>query len=241
MKIDSIKYLNSPNFSRKKNRNIKTVIIHYTGMTSLQSAIERLISSKYKVSSHYLISRKGHLFCLVKDKDIAWHAGVSNWFDFKNLNKNSIGIELENKGHEHGYQNFTDKQIDRLILLLKNLKNKFNIENINIIGHSDIAPSRKTDPGEKFPWKKVFKKNLCIWHSLDEKVISNFRLKKLKDLNKKHVSVMAKNLGYSRVFSSNNIDKNFILAFQRRFRQKLINGIFDQECYLILNNLQKFT
>ena len=234
-----IKYLKSPNYIHcNKRRNIHSVIIHYTGMRSLQSAVERLLSKKYEVSSHYLISRTGKIIQLVKDNNIAWHAGISNWFKFKNLNKNSIGIELENKGHQYGYQAFPSKQIVQLIKILKILKRKFKIKNINIIGHSDIAPNRKIDPGEKFPWKKLYKNDLAIWHSLDEQFIKNFRLKKLININKKNMLMMIKKLGYTRVLTADSLDKDFIKAFQRRYRQDLINGIFDQECYLILNNLQ---
>jgi N-acetylmuramoyl-L-alanine amidase len=207
-------------------------------MRSLQSAVERLLSKKYEVSCHYLISRTGKIMQLVKDNNIAWHAGISNWFKFKNLNKNSIGIELENKGHQYGYQTFPSKQIVQLIKILKILKRKFKIKNINITGHSDIAPNRKIDPGEKFPWKKLYKNDLAIWHSLDEKFIKNFRLKKLININKKNMLKMIKKLGYTRILTAGCLDKDFIKAFQRRFRQDLINGIFDQECYLILNNLR---
>ncbi|CAN1596998.1 ampD N-acetyl-anhydromuramyl-L-alanine amidase [Candidatus Pelagibacterales bacterium] len=234
-----IKHLKSPNYIHcNKRRNIHSVIIHYTGMRSLQSAVERLLSKKYEVSSHYLISRTGKIIQLVKDNNIAWHAGISNWFKFKNLNKNSIGIELENKGHQYGYQAFPSKQIVQLIKILKILKRKFKIKNINITGHSDIAPKRKIDPGEKFPWKKLYKNDLAIWHSLDEQFIKNFRLKKLININKKNMLRMIKKLGYTRVLTADSLDKDFIKAFQRRYRQDLINGIFDQECYLILYNLQ---
>ena len=120
-----IKHLKSPNYIHcNKTRNIQSVVIHYTGMRSLQSAVERLLSKKYEVSSHYLISRTGKIIQLVKDNNIAWHAGISNWFNFKNLNKNSIGIELENKGHQYGYQNFSSRQIAQLIKILKILKKK---------------------------------------------------------------------------------------------------------------------
>ena len=234
-----IKYLKSPNYVYcNQRRNVQSVVIHYTGMRSLQSAVERLLSKKYEVSSHYLISRTGKIIQLVKDNNIAWHAGISNWFKFKNLNKNSIGIELENKGHQYGYQIFPSKQIIQLIKILKILKRKFKIKNVNITGHSDVAPNRKIDPGEKFPWKKLYKNDLAIWHSLDEQFIKNFRLKKLININKKNMVMMIKKLGYTRVLTADSLDKDFIKAFQRRYRQELINGIFDQECYLILNNLQ---
>ena len=239
--MKKINFLPSSNFKiYAGKRSVKSIVIHYTGMISLQSAIERLLSKKHEVSTHYVIGRNGKILQLVKDNNVAWHAGVSNWFSFKNLNKTSIGIELENKGHSYGYQNFTSKQIFALIKILKILKKKFKLKNTNIIGHSDIAPDRKIDPGEKFPWKELSIHNLSIWHSLDEKFISHFRLKKIKNFSKKKILIMAKKLGYIRVFLGSGMDKNFIKAFQRRFRQKLVNGIFDQECYLILNNLQRF-
>ena len=144
----------STNFS-KRNRKIKFVIIHYTGMQSEIESIKRLMDPKFKVSCHYLISRKGKIIQMVKEKNIAWHAGKSKWKKFQNLNDNSIGIELVNKGHRLGYQNFTKNQIKSLIKLCKIIKKKYRIKKENFLGHSDIAPLRKIDPGEKFPWKNL--------------------------------------------------------------------------------------
>ena len=151
----------SPNFSKKKRdkRNIKFIIIHYTGMQSRIESIKRLLSSRHKVSCHFLIDRKGQIIRMVNENRVAWHAGKSKWKNFNNLNKNSIGIELVNKGHEFGYEQFTNPQINALIKLCLNLKKKFKIKDPNILGHSDIAPMRKQDPGEKFPWKKLKKIN----------------------------------------------------------------------------------
>ena len=129
-------------------------------MQSEIESIKRLKNPKHKVSSHYLINRKGKVIQMVKDKNIAWHAGKSGWKKFKNLNRNSIGIELVNKGHRFGYQNFSKKQIKSLIKLCMNLKRKYSIKKENFLGHSDIAPLRKIDPGERFPWKKLSKYNL---------------------------------------------------------------------------------
>ena len=139
----------SPNFDVKarSNKSITVIIIHYTGMQSGRESLKRLTS---KVSCHYLIKRNGDIFSLVEDKNIAWHAGKSMWGKYKNLNKNSIGIELVNKGHRYGYQTFTKPQIIKLIQLCKNLKKKYMIKNKFILGHSDVAPLRKIDPGEKF-------------------------------------------------------------------------------------------
>ena len=120
----------SPNFTKKtrKNKDIKFVIIHYTGMQSEIESLKRLKSHTSKVSCHYLINRKGRVAQMIKDKDIAWHAGKSKWKKFTNLNSSSIGIELVNKGHQFGYQNFTEDQIKSLIILCKKLKKKYKIK-----------------------------------------------------------------------------------------------------------------
>ena len=156
----------SPNHSKKKRlkKNIKFVIIHYTGMQSEIESIKRLKDPKYKVSCHYLISRKGKIIQMVREKNIAWHAGISKWKKFKNLNHYSIGIELVNKGHQFGYQNFSHRQISSLIKLCKKLKKNYLIKKENFLGHSDIAPLRKDDPGEKFPWEKLSKFNIGKWY-----------------------------------------------------------------------------
>ena len=116
------------------------------------------------MSSHYLINRKGEIFKMVNDLNTAWHAGKSRWKNFINLNRYSIGIELVNKGHEYGYQKFSSNQINSLISLCKNLKKIYKIKNENFLGHSDIAPLRKVDPGENFPWRKLSKYNLGLWY-----------------------------------------------------------------------------
>ena len=228
----------SPNFSKKirPKADIKFVIIHYTGMQSEIESIKRLKNPKHKVSSHYLINRKGKVIQMVKDKNIAWHAGKSGWKKFKNLNRNSIGIELVNKGHRFGYQNFSKKQIKSLIKLCMNLKRKYSIKKENFLGHSDIAPLRKIDPGERFPWKKLSKYNLGKWF---EKKPNNFHQ------NKKMTQIMFfKNLqkiGY-KFFSlkrRNIKDKRIIKAFQLHYLPKNITGKIDEKTYEISHFLTK--
>ena len=148
-------------------------------MQSEIESINRLKNPKSKVSCHYLINRKGKIIQMVKDKNIAWHAGKSRWKNFVNLNKNSLGIELVNKGHQFGYQNFTNQQIKSLISLCKILKKKFAIKKENFLGHSDIAPLRKIDPGEKFPWKKLSKHNFGKWYKEKKNYI---KIKKKKEI-----------------------------------------------------------
>jgi len=125
-----IKNYYSPNFNKKRRlkKSIKILIIHYTGMQSERESINRLCDPKFKVSSHYLINRKGKVYRLVRDEMIAWHAGKSLWANFRNLNKNSIGVELVNRGHYFGYQNFTSMQIKSLIKISKILIKKYNIK-----------------------------------------------------------------------------------------------------------------
>ncbi len=150
----------SPNFSTYK-RNIKSVkylIYHYTGMRSESKAITRLTDDKSKVSCHYFIKKNGLIIIMVPGLYEAWHAGKSNWKKDKSLNKTSIGVEISNKGHNFGYENYSKKQIKSLIVLSKYLIKKYRIKKSNILGHSDIAFDRKKDPGEKFPWQYLSKK-----------------------------------------------------------------------------------
>ncbi len=232
----------SPNFDfpkRVKNR-IKFIIIHYTGMKKESVAIKRLQDPKSKVSSHYLIKRNGEIINLVPDLFEAWHAGVSSWKHFKSLNKNSIGIEITNPGHQHGYKKFSKKQIFSLQKLLNVLFKKYKIKKNHVLGHSDISPDRKKDPGEKFPWEMLAKNKLSFWHNLDKKKIKKFGEKNLT--TRKDKNLFLKNLhkiGYNDIkkFKSHKNIKYLTLAFQRRFRQSLINGKIDKECLLISKNL----
>ena len=233
--------LKSKNFNKtkRKSRNIRFLVIHYTGMQSMRASIKRLMSTKHKVSCHYLISRKGEIYQLVKDNHIAWHAGKSKWGKIKNLNSSSIGIELENRGHQFGYQKFSKKQINLLIKLCHKLKSKYRIKNHFILGHSDIAPLRKFDPGEKFPWQKFGKKKIGVWPNLKK---NKFKLKKnsIKNLRNLFFNNLHK-IGY-RYFKKNKslkTDRLVIKAFQRRFRQKKIDGLIDLECIKISANLAK--
>ena len=161
----------SPNFNLKKRniRQIKFLIFHYTGMRLEVDAIKRLTKIQSEVSSHYLIKNNGEIVVMVPETYIAWHAGVSFWKDYKSINKYSIGIEISNPGHSHKYKKFSIKQIKSIVKLSKYLIKKYNIKPISILGHSDIAPNRKKDPGEKFPWKELAKLKLAQWHKLDEK------------------------------------------------------------------------
>ncbi len=233
----------SINFSQPKRAKklIKYIIIHYTGMKKELDAIKKLCDINSKVSSHYFIKNNGKILRLVPDLYSAWHAGISNWKSLKSLNKYSIGIELHNPGHYHGYKNFSNKQILSLKRLLSFLIRKYRIKYHNVLGHSDIAPSRKKDPGEKFPWKKLAKKKLCHWHKLNESQIKKYRKNYLNFSEKKFFLKNLNKIGYSNIknMSTYKSNKLLIKAFQRRFRQELINGKSDKECFLLSKNLLK--
>ena len=235
----------SPNF-QKKTRNlkdIKYIVIHYTGMQSKRASIKRLTDKKYKVSCHYLIDRKGNIIQMVEDHRVAWHAGKSKWKKIENLNQNSIGIELVNKGHSFGYEKFSNLQIKCLIKICLILKKKYKIKSENFLGHSDIAPLRKKDPGEKFPWKYLSKNKIGIWHTLNKQDLTKNR--KLKT-NMIEENIFFRNLfkiGYSKKYpkdkSKNKYLEKLAKTFQRRFRQELVDGKIDQECLIISKNLIK--
>tara|TARA_B100001123_G_C15013179_1_gene908396 strand:- start:156 stop:866 length:711 start_codon:yes stop_codon:yes gene_type:complete len=224
----SLNHNNKP----RSNKNITLIIIHYTGMQSERESIRRLASPRSKVSCHYLINRKGKIFNMVRDHNIAWHAGKSRWKEYKNLNKNSIGIELVNKGHKYGYQSFTKKQISMLVKLCKKLKRKYRIKNKSILGHSDVAPLRKIDPGEKFPWSYLSSKGMGIY---PKKNLIISRFEKSRE-NKKFIKNLYK-IGYR--YLNGRSKRKIIKNFQRRYRQNRVSGVLDQETFKISEFLAK--
>ena len=234
--LNNLRKIYSPNFDSKKRkvRNIKFIILHYTGMQKEKNAINRLTDTNSKVSCHYLITNSGEIINIVPDLYISWHAGKSHWKNIKSLNSSSLGIEISNPGHENGYSDFRKQQIKSIIYLISKLKKRYKIKNKNILGHSDIAPDRKKDPGEKFPWKFMFDQKLSIWHNLDEKKLQKLRGQKCSDLEVRKFLNNLKVIGYK---SKNKI--SMIKAFQRRFRQKLISSKIDKECLFIAISLVK--
>ena len=199
--------------SRKKNKTVKYIILHYTGMKNLQSAYGRLISPLSDVSAHYLVSKEGKIYNLLCPRFKAWHAGKSQWKKDKNLNNSSIGIELENKGHDHGYTKFTSKQYGSLKELINFLKINYRLNDECILFHSDISPNRKKDPGEKF--------------NLDK--IGVYRFNKLKVINKNlPLSKMLSLYGFSNEYIKIHYD-DCIMAVKRSLKYKKINKNTDKD------------
>jgi len=233
-----VKTFKSPNHSFKQRRRgqIKFIIIHYTGMQSEDESIIRLTNKKSKVSAHYLVNRKGELINMVEENKTAWHAGKSKWKNCINLNNQSVGIELVNKGHRFGYENFSNKQIKKLIDLCKHLIKKYKIKQANILGHSDIAPLRKIDPGEKFPWKLLAKKKIGYCYNA-RKNNKPYVLEKLKLRNAFFSNLYKIGYRYFDKRKPSRSDRKVTKAFQRRFRQHKVSGRIDRECHIISHYL----
>ena len=212
-------------------------------MKNESDAINKLIEIQSEVSCHYLIKNNGEIVKMVPDLYIAWHAGESLWRNYKSLNQNSIGIEITNPGHEHGYKKFSQKQIISLLKLSRFLIKKYKINPKNILGHSDIAVLRKKDPGEKFPWEYLSKNRIGIWHTLNKQDLIKNRKLKISKIEENNFFNNLFKVGYSKKYTK-DISKNKYLrelakTFQRRFRQELVDGKIDQECLIISKNLIK--
>ncbi len=233
----------SPNFS-KRNDKIKYIIIHYTGTKSLLEALNIFKDENSQVSCHWLISKRGKLYKIVDEKNVAWHAGISYWKGDIMLNNSSIGIELDNIGHGLNYKRFSNIQMSTLEELLKLLINKYNIKKQNVLGHSDIAPDRKLDPGELFSWDRLAKKNLA-YYPLVKKNTFNKIFFKLGDKNTEIKKIKFKliKIGY-KCSQDNNFDiylKLVVEAFQRRFLPEKINGVIDGKVYSRILDVSKNT
>jgi len=228
--MNIISNIKSPNFSiRKDNEVIDTIIIHYTGMNNSDKAINRLCDPNAKVSSHYFINRNGLVWQLVEDRKVAWHAGVSKWLGRKNLNETSIGIELCNPGHYNNYSNFTNKQYKSLEFLIKILKQKYFISSDRVLGHSDIAPNRKKDPGEKFNWKRLARENLAIW---PKKIITPKN-------QKRDIEHYLQQIGYDVELNLNYIIRAFKRHFVPRDKSLLINENIVNIAYSVSEEFKK--
>ena len=235
----------SSNFDSKKRElaKIRFIVFHYTGMKKESEAISRLTNIQSKVSCHYLIKKNGEIIRMVPESYIAWHAGKSSWKNYRSLNKNSIGIEITNPGHEFKYKKFTTKQISSLLKLSRLLIKKYKINLKNILGHSDIAPKRKKDPGEKFPWQYLSQNKVGLWHLIKKhELIKNRQIKTTKIDKDLFINNLFK-IGYQkkppRTLDRHKYLSYIIKAFQRRYRQDLIDGKIDQECLIISQNLIK--
>ena len=156
----------SPNFDERQ-LPVSMIVLHYTGMPDAEGALDRLTSPEAKVSCHYLIDEDGTAYRLVDERMRAWHAGKSRWRGISDINSASVGIEIVNPGHEFGYRDFPDAQIGAVVTLLGEIRARWTIPDARILGHSDVAPDRKQDPGERFPWRRLALAGHGLWADVD--------------------------------------------------------------------------
>ena len=225
----------SPNFDiRPRDFAVDMLVLHYTGMRDAATALEKLCDPKSKVSSHYLINEHGTTYQLIQESHRAWHAGDSHWGGEKDINSLSIGIELVNPGHELNYAVFPDGQMVALENLTADIRTRHLIPDHRILGHSDVAPFRKRDPGELFDWHRLASKGIGLWPTTEHTTHGIMTELKL-GVEGAQVAEVQRNLavfGYG-VEETGTYDSNtekVVIAFQRHFRPNLIDGIFDQVC-----------
>jgi N-acetylmuramoyl-L-alanine amidase len=209
----------SPNFD-ERSLPISMVVLHYTGMADAASAITRLTDPDAKVSAHYLVAEDGEIVRMVDERHRAWHAGRSFWRRVTDINSASIGIEIVNPGHEWGYRPFPESQMEALLPLLKDIVDRYGIERVNVVGHSDIAPARKVDPGELFDWERLARLGLA--------------LKRPKATADPHWTDGGTLLALERFGYDISSGEAAVRAFQRRFRPEGIDGVIDGQTRAIL-------
>jgi len=203
---------------------VRHVVLHYTGMQNAAQALGRLCDPAYSVSAHYLVDEDGTVYALIDETERAWHAGVAFWNGVRDINSTSIGIEIVNPGHEYGYRPFPEAQIKALLGLVSDIHNRHQLSAMSILGHSDIAPGRKQDPGELFPWDRLAQHGLGIWPE------------PRSGMPDVPIWTALSAIGYaipggegSDILDPATGEKDVITAFQRRFRPEKVDGALDAE------------
>lgn len=219
----------SPNFD-PRTVTPSVLVLHYTGMQTGEEAIARLRDPEARVSSHYVVEEDGRIFRLVPEERRAWHAGVSFWRGRRNVNADSIGIEIVNPGHEWGYRAFPEAQVAAVIELVADIRTRWMIEDRDIVGHSDVAPARKEDPGELFPWKRLAQAGHGLWAEATPAPGNPI------GEGEEGAAVFALQAGFTRLGydlpPSGRFDGDttaVVRAFQRHWRPERVDGIADGE------------
>jgi N-acetylmuramoyl-L-alanine amidase len=228
----------SPNHDSRGDAPVDMLVLHYTGMETGDAALARMCDPGAKVSAHYMIEEDGSVFALVPEERRAWHAGVSFWRGHRDVNARSIGIEIVNPGHEYGYRDFPDAQIAALIDLARDIAARHPIPARNVVGHSDVAPARKTDPGERFPWRALAEAGIGLWPAQVRKDATAETF----DPGDRAGSIMAaqrglRNYGYA-LDATGVLDgptAQVLIAFQRHFRPARIDGLLDAETMALVD------
>lgn len=229
----------SPNFGDRQPVDGKTgvrhLVFHYTGMITAAAALERLTDPAAQVSAHYLLDEDGAVTRLVAEDNRAWHAGKAFWRGVRDINSTSVGIEIVNPGHDHGYRPFPDAQIEALIELASGIITRHGVTQDNIVGHSDIAPGRKIDPGELFPWQRLAAEGVGLWPEPTRPLPGvpdlSAAFRRLSEIG---YPVPVNELLGADLLDPSSAATDVIAAFQRRFRPDRIDGVLDLETAAVL-------
>lgn len=232
----------SPNFGpRAEGAAVDILLLHYTDMKSAGAAIDLLCDAASGVSCHYVVAEDGAITQLVQETDRAWHAGVSSWHGEGDINSRSIGIEIANLGHDHGYPDFTDAQIDSVMALACDICARHGIRPERILAHSDVAPARKRDPGEKFPWGRLA--SAGIGHYVEPEPIRGGRFFSVGESGApiEALQAMLALYGYPlQISGTYDLETELaVTAFQRHFRPERVDGIADSSTIATLHRLAR--
>ena len=219
----------SPNFG-PRTAPPSMIVLHYTGMQGGEAALARLRDPTSEVSAHYMVEEDGRVFRLVPEERRAWHAGKSSWRGVTDVNTASIGIEIVNPGHEFGYRDFTEAQVAAVIALVADIRTRWQVEDVNIVGHADVAPDRKEDPGERFPWKRLAEAGHGLW--VETAAAPGAPLAE----GEESAAVFALQAGFTRLGYDSAPTGKFdehtaavVRAFQRHWRPARVDGVADGE------------
>jgi N-acetylmuramoyl-L-alanine amidase len=241
MKLPTLIERPSPNHDeRPAGQSIDILLLHYTGMRSAEAALERLCDPAARVSAHYAIDEEGSCYRLVREERRAWHAGVSSWAGRTDINACSIGIELVNPGHEFGYRPFPEPQMARLEQLCQAILARRPIPSHRVLGHSDVAPQRKQDPGELFDWPRLARAGIGIWPKRTWATPGPLPLQpgdSGTEVTRFRGELSAFGYGIAPEGSYDNAAIAVVTAFQRHFRRGQIDGIADPETRTLLQSL----
>jgi N-acetylmuramoyl-L-alanine amidase len=232
------KFVPSPNHDARESR-IDMLLLHYTGMQTAEEALDRLKDRQAKVSCHYFVDEDGRTTQMVAEAQRAWHGGAGSWKGAVDINSRSIGIEIVNPGHEFGYRDFPDAQIDAVIALCRDIIKRRHIVSERVLAHSDVAPTRKKDPGEKFPWAKLAAAGIGLWVDAapiteGRTLSANDRGGPVEDLQKQLIK-FGYGLEVSRLYDDNT--RSVVTAFQRHFRPERVDGLGDPSTVETLRHL----
>ncbi|MZR32495.1 peptidoglycan recognition protein family protein [Sneathiella litorea] len=248
--VENIIWRPSPNYDQRGSGTpIDMLVLHYTGMPTANGALDRLTDEASKVSAHYLVREDGQILALVKEEMRAWHAGVASWRGADNINARSIGVEIVNPGHEFGYRAFPAEQMVAVTALANGIVTRHAIPARNVVGHSDVAPDRKEDPGELFPWQALARTGVGLWYAEDT-VVSQECISLAsgeQGANVFAVQKALKEIGYHVVVNGIYDAKltNIVRAFQRHWRPSCVDGNADEETqaiiYAVLAEVRRLT